>query len=165
MNDTTETLPRWSVADVHESLESRSFIDALEQVGADSTRLAALFDEHGIRRCDPRAVTDADGVAADLVIRALNDTLRRTDLIGAYVYATVTTDSFDEKAQGLLSELDVIDACSRPLLGRLAEWVNSLGAEALASVREKASEHVGPLTFLGNRAQHQMSETESTLFP
>ena len=36
MNDTTETLPRWSVADVHESFESRSFVDALEQVGADS---------------------------------------------------------------------------------------------------------------------------------
>ncbi|HEY4610704.1 MAG TPA: hypothetical protein VIH06_15915, partial [Ilumatobacteraceae bacterium] len=164
MNETTETLPRWSVADVHESLESRSFIDALEQVGADSTRLAALFDEHDIRRCDARPVTDADGVTADLVIRALNDTLRRTDLIGAYVYATVTTDSFDEKAQGLLSELDVIDARQRPLLGRLAEWVNSLGAEALASVSTEASEHVGPLTFLANRAQHQMSEIEEGLY-
>ncbi|HZX56597.1 MAG TPA: hypothetical protein VFE86_18050, partial [Ilumatobacteraceae bacterium] len=121
MNETTETLPRWSVADVHESLESRSFIDALEQVGADSTRLTALFDEHDIRACEPRPVTEADGVAADLVIRAVNDTTRRTDLIGAYVYATVTTDSFDEKAQGLLSELDVIEAQQRPLLGRLAE--------------------------------------------
>ena len=49
MTDTTETLPRWSVADVHESFESRSFVDALEQIGADSTRLAALFDEHDIR--------------------------------------------------------------------------------------------------------------------
>ena len=55
MSDTTETLPRWSVADVHESFESRSFVDALEQVGADSTRLAALFDEHDIRRCETRA--------------------------------------------------------------------------------------------------------------
>ena len=36
MNDTTETLPRWNVTDVHESFESRSFVDALEQVGADS---------------------------------------------------------------------------------------------------------------------------------
>ena len=107
MSQITEALPRWSVADVHDSFESRSFVDALEQVGADSTRLAALFDQHGIRRCDPRPVTADDGVAADLVIRALNDTARRTDLIGAYVYATVSTDSFDEKAQGLLSELEV----------------------------------------------------------
>ena len=134
MTETTEDLPRWSVADVHESFESRSFVDSLEQVGADSTRLTALFDEHDIRRCDPRPVTADDGAAADVVIRALNDTARRTDLIGAYVYATVSTDSFDEKAQGLLSELEVFEAQQRPLLGRLAEWVNSLGVEALATV-------------------------------
>ena len=164
MSEVTEALPRWSVADVHESFESRTFVDALEQVGADSTRLAALFDEHGIRRCDPRPVTADDGVAADLVIRALNDTTRRTDLIGAYVYATVSTDSFDEKAQGLLSELEVFEAQQRPLLGRLAEWVNSLGVEALATVSTEASEHLGPLTFLANRAEHQMSEAEEGLY-
>ena len=61
MNDTTEVLPRWSVADVHESFESRSFVDALEQVGADCTRLTALFDELDIRRCEPRPVDEADG--------------------------------------------------------------------------------------------------------
>jgi oligoendopeptidase F len=105
MNDTTETLPRWSVADVHESLESRSFVDALEQTGADSTRLTALFDEHDIRRCETRAVTEADGKAADAVLRAVNDNTQRVDIVGAYVYASVSTDSFDETAQGLLSAL------------------------------------------------------------
>ena len=61
---TTETspteLPRWSVADVHESLESRSFNEALERIGAETTRLVALFDEHDIRATDPRPVTSAD---------------------------------------------------------------------------------------------------------
>src|SRR5215212_5450930 len=100
MSDTTEALPRWSVADVHESFESRSFVDALEQIGADSTRLVALFEEHDIRRCEARPVTAADGDAADAVIRALNDTELRTEIVLAYVYATVSTDSFDESAQG-----------------------------------------------------------------
>ena len=112
MTDTTETLPRWSVADVHESLESRSFVDALEQTDADSTRLTALFDEHDIRRCETRAVTKADGEAADAVLRAVNDNAQRVDIVGAYVYATVSTDSFDETAQGLLSELEVIDVAT-----------------------------------------------------
>jgi oligoendopeptidase F len=162
--DTTDTLPRWSVADVHESFESRSFVDALEQAGADSTRLAALFDEHDIRRCDPRAVTEADGRAADAVLRALNDTEMRTDLISAYVYATVTTDSFDENAQGLLSELEVLDSRLRPLFARLAEWVNSLGVGALADVSSEVAEHRGPLNFLAARAAHQMSESEEGLY-
>ncbi|HEY0518068.1 MAG TPA: M3 family oligoendopeptidase [Ilumatobacteraceae bacterium] len=164
MSDTTEALPRWTVADVHESFESRSFVDALEQVGADSTRLVALFDEHEIRRCDPRPVTAADGQAADAALRALNDTELRTELVVAYVYATVSTDSFDETAQGLLSELEVIESQQRPLFARLAEWVNSLGVDALSAVSTEVAEHRGPLTFLAARAEHQMSESEEGLY-
>jgi oligoendopeptidase F len=164
MTDTTETLPRWSVADVHESFESRSFVDALEQTDADSTRLTALFDQHNIRRCEPRAVTQADGEAADAVLRAVNDNAQRVDIVAAYVYATVSTDSFDETAQGLLSELEVIDSRQRPLLARLADWVNSLGVEELAAVSTEVDDHRGPLTFLSARAAHQMSESEEGLY-
>ena len=62
----------------------------------------------------------------------------RTDVMGAYVYATVTTDSFDETAQGLASELDVVDSQQQPLLARLADWVSSLGVDALASVSSRS---------------------------
>ena len=164
MNDTTEELPRWSVTDVHESFESRSFVDALEQVGADCTRLAALFDEFDIRRCERRDVTDADGKAADAVIRAVNETQLRTDELGAYVYATVSTDSFDETAQGLASELDVVDSQQQPLLARLADWVSSLGVDALANVSSEVAEHRGPLTILAARSGHQMTETEEGFY-
>ncbi len=164
MTDPTEALPRWSVADVHESFESRSFVDALEQVAADSTRLTALFDQHDIRQCRPRPVTAADGEAADAVIRGLNDTELRTNLVGAYVYATVSTDSFNETAQGLLSEMEVFESHQRPLLGRLAEWVSSLGVDALAEVSTEVAEHRGPLTFLAARAAHQMAEDQEGLY-
>ena len=164
MNNTAEELPRWSVTDVYPSFESRSFVDALEQVGADCTRLAALFDELDIRGCERRDVTDADGKAADAVIRAVNETQRRTDELGAYVYATVSTDSFDETAQGLASELDVVDSQQQPLLARLADWVSSLGVDALASVSSEAAEHRGPLNILAARAIHQMTEAEEGLY-
>ncbi|MGZ4671784.1 MAG: M3 family oligoendopeptidase [Ilumatobacteraceae bacterium] len=164
MTDSTEALPRWSVADVHESFESRSFADAMEQTGADSSRLIALFDEHDIRKCAARPVTDADGAAADAVIRAFNETGLRGDVLGAYVYATVTTDSFDETAQGLASELDVFDSQRQPLLARLADWVSSLGVDDLAGVSSEVAEHRGPLTILALRAAHQMTESEEGLY-
>ena len=66
ITDPTE-LPRWSVTDVHESFEARTFTDAMERVGADVSRLEALFDEHGIRAVPPRQVTAADGAAADAI--------------------------------------------------------------------------------------------------
>jgi oligoendopeptidase F len=164
MSDTTEALPRWSVRDVHESFESRSFTDAMEQTGADTGRLTALFDEHDIRKCDARPVTDADGRAADAVIRAFNETGLRGDVIGAYVYATVSTDSFNETAQGLASELNVFDSQRQPLLARLADWVSSLGVDELAGVSSEVTEHRGPLSMLALRAAHQMSESEEGLY-
>jgi oligoendopeptidase F len=164
MNETTETLPRWDVTDVHESFEARSFVDAMEQVGADATRLTALFDAHGIRRCDPRPVTAADGHAADTAIRAVNQADQRSDIVGAYIYATVTTDSFDEAAQGLASELDVIESQQRPLLARLADWISSLGVDALAEVSTEVAEHRSPLALLAARAEHQMTEAEEGLY-
>jgi len=164
MSDNTEALPRWSVTDLHDSFEARSFVDAMEHVGADATRLVALFDQHDVRRCEPRAVTESDGRAADEVIRAVNETGLRIDLMGAYVYATVSTNSFDEIAQGLASELDVTESQRNPLLARLADWVSSLGVEALAGVSDEVAEHRGPLTFLAARAAHQMTEAEEGLY-
>jgi pepF/M3 family oligoendopeptidase len=161
---TTDELPRWSVADVYESFDSREFVAAMEQAGADVARLEALFDEHGIRATEPRPVTAADGTAAEAVLAALNAARLHGNVLGAYVHATVSTDSFDERAQGLESELDTLDARQRPLSARLAEWVRSLGVDALATVSPAVTEHRGPLLKLAQRAEHQMSEAEEGLY-
>ena len=39
-----DALPRWSVTDVHESFDARSFHDAMDRCGADMARLEALFE-------------------------------------------------------------------------------------------------------------------------
>ena len=101
---TTDDLPRWSVTDLHESFDSRSFIDAMERTGADASRLEALFEQHGIRAVEARAATADDGVAADAVVAALNDFHAHSELLEAYIYATTSTNSFDERAQALMAE-------------------------------------------------------------
>ncbi len=159
----TPTLPRWSVADVHESLDSRSFADALEQVGADADRLVAMFDELGIRAAAPRDVIDDDGGVADRVLVELNRVTEHANHLRVYVYATVSTDSRDERAQALFSEVRQLDATLRPLSSRLAEWVASLGVDELASVSNEVVDHLGPLRRLASRVEHQMSEPEEHL--
>ncbi len=163
-NAAADDLPRWSVADIHESLDSRSFIDAMERSGAAIDRLDALFDEHDIRAVPARAVTDADGASADAVIVAYNDLVDEIDVLAATVFATVSTDSRHEQAQSLLSEIDVDGARLRPLMARLADWINALGVEELGSVSEQVGEHAGPLTRLAARAAHQMTEAEEGLY-
>ena len=158
-----EELPRWSVADVHESLDARSFTDALEQAGADADRLVALFDELNIRATSARPATTADGAAADRALRELNRITDDASLLRIYVYATVATDSRDERAQAVFSETRQLDATLRPLSSRLADWVASLGVDDLAAVSDEVRDHLGPLRRLAARAEHQMTEPEEHL--
>ena len=166
MSNTQEhtSLPRWSVADVHESFDARSFTDAMEAAGAGVARLEALFDELDVRAQEKRNATNTDAEAADKVIVAFNQAVEAQELLGAYIYATVSTDTRNEQAQGLLSEMETLDARVSPLLARLADWVSSLGADNLAQLSNEAREHLGPLQRLQARADHQMSEAEEGLY-
>jgi oligoendopeptidase F len=159
-----EELPRWSVADVHESLDARSVNDAMERAGAEATRLVALFDEHNIRSTDPRPVNETDGDAADAAISTLNAVSDEYEELGATIYATITTDSRNERAQALASQLELHEAAITPLLARLADWIHSLGLTELAGVSEEVRQHLGPLSRLDERSAHQMSESEEGLF-
>jgi oligoendopeptidase F len=157
-------LPRWSVADVHQSFDARSFTDAMEAAGSGVTRLEALFEEHNIRAIPTRPALPKDGEAADSVISTFNKIVEAQEILGAYIYATVSTDSRNERAQGLLSEMETLDARVSPLLARLADWVSSLGTEQLTEVSTEARDHLGPLERLQARAEHQMSEVEEGLY-
>ena len=160
----TDPLPRWNVADFHESMDSRTFLAAMERAGADTDRLVALFDEHTIRAIGPRPVTAADGEAADAVIRRLNEWERHGDELRAYVYSFVSTNSYDEQGQALANELEALESRGRPLLARLVDWVAALGVDELATVSTEARDHLGPLRRLALRAEHQMSEIEEGLY-
>ena len=130
----TDDLPRWDASGVHESLSARSFVDALERVGADVGRVVALFDERGVRAIEPRPVTADDGAAADEILGRLNATMDELAELRAFVHSFVSTDSFDDEAQAAASRIQVLDARLRPLHARLAEWVAALGPSALAGV-------------------------------
>jgi oligoendopeptidase F len=158
------TLPRWSVADLHESLAARTFTDAVERFGADVARLEAAFDTHRVRAAEVRAVTSEDGATVDEILDAYNDVARQAEELHAFVYATVSTDSRDEQAQAAMSELDDLDARLRPLLARLADWVCALDPRELGAVSTVARDHAGPLRQLADRAAHQMSEVAEGLY-
>ena len=159
-----DALPRWSVADVHASLDARSFGDAKERAAADVDRLIAQFDELGIGATDRRTPTAEDGAAATIAIDQFNRTADALDLLDAYVYSIVSTNSRDDRAQSVMSELQVVDARLRPLLARLADWVASLGVDELAQHSQVVLHHREPLHRLAQRAEHQMPDAEENLY-
>ena len=164
---TIDDLPRWSVSDIHESLTSRSFSDAMERIGSDVARLETLFDELDIRGVADDAAPAVDtetGRRTDTAIREFNRVVADSEILDAYVYSTVTTNSRDEIAQSRLSELEVIGARLGPLLARLADFIGDHGVDALMGVSTEATDHAGPLLKLAARAEHQMSEDLEGLY-
>ncbi len=161
---TIEELPRWNLSDVHESFTARSFRAAMERVSTDTDRLAALFDTHGVRAVPARPTDDADGAAADAIIVALNDWQLQLQQLSTYVQATVSTDSYNEIAQALASELQMLSSRGQPLFARFVDWVAALGPQELAVVSPQAHDHLGPLMHLAKRSEHQMDEVEEGLY-
>jgi len=88
----------------------------------------------------------------------------QTEILEAYVYATVATNTRDETAQALLSEIEVVGSRITPLLARLADFVCDYDTELLATVSTEAREHLGPLLRLAERSEHQMEESEEGLY-
>ena len=162
--DRSDALPRWSVTDIHESLDARSFVDAMERGAADATRLVALFDEHGIRAVEPRQPSADDIAATEAAIDGYNATQQTLTELGAFVSSIVTTDTRDDRAASLLGEIEEREAMIRPLLARFADWVHALGPEALAATSEVTRDHLGPMLRLAERAAHQMNESEEGLY-
>ena len=163
----TENLPLWSVTDVHESLTSRSFVDSLERIKSDVGRLEALYDELGIRALPDGVsptVESETGSRLDRAIRDFNAVVAQTEILEAYVYATVATNTRDETAQALLSEIEVAGSRITPLLARLADFVCDHDVDALSAVSSEARDHLGPLMRLAERSEHQMDESEEGLY-
>ena len=126
---------------------------------SDVGRLEALYDELGIRALPDGVSPTVDsetGNRLDRAIRDFNAVVAQTEILEAYVYATVATNTRDETAQALLSEIEVAASRITPLLARLADFVCDHDVDALSAVSSEARDHLGPLMRLAERSEHQM---------
>ncbi len=164
VTDRTEVpLPHWDVTQFFPSLGSRELASAHEGLLADLGRLRSRFDEFGVRGGDRRDVTDQDVTAIDEVIPALNELLDQMRLVGAFLYAHVSTDARDDDAATLQSRFQADTASFATLTKRLQAWVASIGTERLVERSPIAADHAFPLRRAEEAAAHQMSEAEEDL--
>lgn len=160
-------LPRWRIDDIFASLDSREFTSAVESFRSEVHRLENAFDLDGIRAVPDGIEVTSDTETAGRLSRAItayNNTVAHSQTLEAYVYALVSTNTRNEKAQALLSEIETLESRVTPLLARLADFANAHDLEALATLDSDVAEHMQPLQRLAQRSEHQMSEIEEGLF-
>ena len=166
-----DELPRWSVADVHESLESRSFLASMEQAGgrrrpprrrcSTSLGVRAVEPRTRDRRRRPRRRRGDRGLQRRG--RPSSSCWRRTS-----TPRSAPTASTSRRRRCSASSIRSM-AGLKPLLARLADWVHALGADGAGPTRSRRSvkppaSTAGRCCRLAARAAHQMSELEEGLY-
>ncbi len=160
---TKNDVPRWDLSAIYSGLDDRAFLGALEQTYADVDRLVARYEDFNIRGCDSRPVTRADQDALATILDETNALQLALRKLSTYLYALVTTDSFDDAAAALSVELQTRTAALGPLTKRLASWCASLGTSELAAATESGEAHEFYLEQLAVVADLQMAEAEESL--
>ena len=158
-----DLLPHWDVTDVFPSIGSREYAAAREELGADLTRLTALYDEHDVRGGADKNVDDAAVAAFDAVLEETNMVMDRVQLLSGFLSSYVTTDARNDLAQGELSQLQAELSQLARLRSRFDAWVAALGDTELTARSTSAADHAYPLERSTLRAAHQMSEAEEGL--
>src|SRR5579862_977144 len=159
----TDAPPRWDLTPIFAGLDDRAFNGALEGAYARVDRLAALYEEHGVRATERRAVAEADVAALEAILAATNELQGELRPVVTYLYALVTTDSRNDLAAARYVELQTRAAPLGPLGKRLGAWLAALDVEALIARSPLAAEHAFALRKAAEQSELQMSEQEEAL--
>jgi len=155
-----ETLPRWDTTNIYASLTSADYAAAQSELAARLDRLEAYFDEHNIRRVEHVAGQGNLGDALSEALEQVNALTRLAGTLQSFVYAFVSTDSYNAAAARELSKLEIVDTRAQKLRVRLQGWIGSLGPQLtpLIAKHKLLADHEFFLRDAARRSQFLMSE-------
>jgi pepF/M3 family oligoendopeptidase len=158
------SLPHWDLSNVYPSLESDELKRDIAQVKADIAALTTFLDQHGIRKGAPAQPDAALPTALDGYLGRANDLLKRYATVRAYLFSFISTDSFNQPARKMLSEVEPLGVQLNQIDTRFAGWLGDL-REALPRLTTQgaARDHVFYLHETAEQSRYLMSEPEELL--
>lgn len=157
------TLPHWDMTVVYPGIESPEFREGFNRSVQAINEMTELFDNHGVGERDAAPLDDETVKAFEAVVEKYNSVLEEVETLRAYIYAFVSTDSRDDKAQAALSELQSHTMRLGKLGTRFTAWIGSLDVDALIERSDVAREHEFMLRKAKKGAEHLMSPAEEEL--
>jgi pepF/M3 family oligoendopeptidase len=148
---------------VYPSIDSPEFEQGFSALVGSIEELARLFDEHKIEKAGSAPLDDETVGAFEAVVERLNEVLKDTMTMGAYVRGFTTTNSRDNLAQAKLSELQNSTLILSKLSTRLTAWIGSLDVEELVNRSQVAADHAYMLRKAKEQSRHLMSPVEEEL--
>lgn len=149
-------LPRWDLTPIFPDLASPAFAKAFSALLDDLADLDLVLTGADDAPADPQE-------ALHEALDRINDVSGRQEVLWAYLYGLITTNSRDDQAQSRFSELQARSVSLGKALTRLDAWLAGQDVEALLDGSPSAQEHAFYLRRAVARSVHLMSPVEEAL--
>ncbi len=160
MSAAASSLPRWDLTNVYTGLEAEDFQADVARVRQGLDELDELIAREGIARLEaPPSDTLAATRALEALLAGFNAVRPTLSTLTAYAHSYVTTDSYNQTAARVLSELEQIDLRLEKQLTRFQAWTGSLGPVLgeICARSAAGAEHRLALEDLVRQSRHLMS--------
>jgi len=133
-----ETLPRWNTANIYSGLDGADYRQAFSELENSVAGLERLFDAHHIRRLPevesalPQA---ADGL--EEIIEYVNSVATLAGTLDSFIYAFLSTNSYDAAAAREMSKLELLNTRRQKLEVRLQAWIGSVSGQLAGWIAER----------------------------
>ncbi|MBI1900560.1 MAG: M3 family oligoendopeptidase [Planctomycetia bacterium] len=152
----------WDLSNVYSSLEGSDFQAAMADVSRQLDDLEKFYDAHQVRRQPAPPPGDDAAIARTLeeAIERVNRLGKLIETLDSFVYAFVSTNSYDAVASREYSKLDLLSTRRAKLRVRLAGWIGSLGPRLAAIVPQRPAlqQHTFFLTDTAEQSKYLMSD-------
>ncbi|MCL6509138.1 MAG: M3 family oligoendopeptidase [Anaerolineae bacterium] len=159
------SLPCWDLSNVFPALESEELKRAIARCEAGLNELERYLDEHAISKSARRSDDAAIELALNGYLERVNDLIALYHTVGAYIPSFVATDSFNQTARRMLSEIEPLGVRLQQIDVRFSGWVGAI-ADALPRVTARggpAQAHAFYLRETAEQSRYLMSEPEEGL--
>src|SRR5205085_552331 len=164
MATATETLPRWDTSNIYSGLDGADYRAAFDDLERQTAELEAYFDQHNIRRRDDAGGKDAADILEEAV-RRWNAVARLAETLDSFIYAFLSTDSYNTLAARETSKLEIQSTRRQKLDVRLQGWVGSLSDQLEGWIAEGdyLQQHAFFLRHKARLSKRRMSEELESL--
>jgi pepF/M3 family oligoendopeptidase len=166
---TKDTLPHWDLSNVYPGLESEEFVEDVRRLKAQLDGLDQYLATHQITQDGPfpskaTALAEIMGGYLD----RMNNLLRLGATIRTYVHTFIATDSYNQRARRLLSELEPLLVRVQRQEVRFEGWIGTVAQDgdlfgAALQQEGPVAEHRFYLVETAEQSRYMMSEAEEAL--
>jgi len=162
------TVPRWDLSNVYPSLDSDQFQAAVQDLEMQLNEIDAFQKKHKVEKNEGGPVqSNTDELANVLseLLDKMNRVRRLYGTLGAYVASFTTTDSFNQAARKIESELELYGVRLRKQETSFRAWVGGMSSQLpqLASQPGNLADHAFYLQETHTQSQYLMSPAEESL--